>query len=361
MKDKNFAVIMSGGRGERFWPLSRADKPKQFLNLWGEFSLLEASARRLLGVFEPENILVITNSDYLEPTRKMLDFLPADNVVGEPVGRDTAPALALGAALAEARGGRESRMFAFPADHVIGNESAFRELLTRITARLEKSPNGLYTIGIKPGYPATGYGYIERGDMAGEGFFRVNSFREKPSPDLAESFLERGNFYWNGGIFAWGCDFFHRELEKYTPDLAEMMDNIVRDIHSGTGLDKLAEYYSGVKKISIDYAIMEKADEVFTVEGDFDWDDAGSFPSLYNHVSPDENDNVRVGDGICRNLGVKGSILINTEKDHLLAGIGLNNMLLIHTGDATLVAPVSEAQKIKELLKLFSKEEKKYL
>lgn len=361
MKRPHFAVIMSGGRGERFWPLGRADRPKQFLKLFGGMSLLESAAKRLLGVFEAENILVVTNATYADATRKILDFLPPENVVGEPLARDTAPALALGSSIAAARGGEESVMFAFPADHVIGDEPAFRELLKKMISRLDREPEGLYTIGITPAFPATGYGYIERGEAAGDGFYHVRSFREKPSPDLAESFLESGGFFWNGGIFAWSCGFFRDELRRYAPELAEMSEKLVGDLRSGAGLSRLEEYYSRVKKISVDYAVMEKSGQVFTVEGDFGWDDAGSFPSLRNHVPADAQGNVVAGGGPFRGFGVKDSVIVNADGGHLVAGIGLNGMLIVHTPDATLVAPESEAQKIKELLKLFEGKEKDFL
>ncbi len=358
VRDNAFAVVMSGGRGERFWPCSRRERPKQFLKLLGECTLLERTIRRLSAVFPAERIIVVTGAGYVKLSRETLPMLPPENIIGEPDGRDTAPALVLAAALVESRGGEA--MAVFPADAAIQDEAEFASVIKSIMVRLEKDMRKLYTVGIRAAYPAECYGYIECGSAveSGEaGFFNVRSFREKPDRKTAEEFLRKGGYYWNGGIFIWTTEFFREKLALHAPDMAELLENIRADIACGKFEERLPERYSNCRKISIDYALQEKAGDTVVREGDFGWDDVGSFPALRNHLAGDENGNV--SSGIFRGVDVRNSIILSGE-DHLVAAVGVQDMLIIHTDDVTLVAPASESQRIKELLKTFDESMQKF-
>ncbi len=352
--DKNcYAVIMAGGRGERFWPRSRSNRPKQFLQLLGKSTMIEETVRRLFPVCPPERVLVITNAEYVGIVRTLLPDLPPENIVGEPVGRDTGPCAALAAALVSARGGDQAIMMLLPADHVIRRTQDLAGVLEDAAALARKQPEWLFTIGIRPTAPATGYGYIQCGEelpeSAGKTRFRRSlGFREKPDRETAERFLSSGDFRWNSGMFLWQVGALRGEFRRNAPELETLCARIGESIADGSFEQKLPGLFQAQPKISIDYAVMEHARFIAVAESRFDWDDVGSWTSLRNHFEADADGNVSSGLFAAvdsRNLIVSGS------SDHLVAAIGVDDLVIVRTDDVTLVCPVHQAQRIKELLK----------
>ncbi len=330
-----FAVIMAGGHGERFWPVGRRNCPKQFLRLVSEKSLIEETVQRLFPLIPPERILVITNKDFVGQTRELLP-IPAENIIGEPEGRNTAPCIALATALLK-KTAPESTMILLPADHVISPVKKFQTAL--LDAAEEAQSGALITLGIIPHNPSTGYGYIQAGEFDGD-FATVQKFREKPDRCTAEQFLRDGNYFWNSGIFVWRTDAIEREFQQHAPALAEKISGWV------SGIDFHSDF-AACEKISIDYAIMEKAEKVKVRKVDFLWNDIGSWSNLHSLFPRDENGNV-----------IKGNVVSLDSYDNVIMGdsnitlgvIGMRNIALIQSGDAILVCPLAEEQRVKELI-----------
>src|ERR1700704_2935363 len=293
MSNPIYALILAGGSGERFWPLSRRTRPKQLLRLVSKTVLLEDTIARLDGWVPPERILVLTNVEQEAAVRDLLKGLPAENILAEPAKRDTAAAVALGTGWVAIRD-HAATMIVLPADHVITDRKAFRETVTLAAAAAEET-GGLVTIGIKPTWACPGFGYIEHGEPVhlrngvGKGaVHRVVRFREKPNVDLAESFLRKGNFRWNAGMFVWSVPTLLTEFNRHAPELADF----ISQLRAVGNFDKaLGERFSKLPRISFDYAIMEKADRVLVVEASFDWDDIGSWRAVANYFQKDKQGN----------------------------------------------------------------------
>ncbi len=345
---RNYAVILAGGRGERFWPLSRARRPKQLLSLVGDEPLLAQAVHRLDGLIPPERVLIITNADLVEATRRAAPDVPPGNIVGEPVGRDTAPAVALAAALVKARD--PNAAFAIlTADHVMGDLPRFRKTL-EAGLRLAAAGDHLVTIGIKPHEPSTGFGYIEQGepqpDVDGIRVHSARRFVEKPDRATAEAYLASGRYAWNSGMFIWSVAAIERALVRHAPALGALVERMAAAAR-GPGFDSfLAAAYAAVSKISIDYAVMEKAANILVIEGAFAWDDVGSWPALERHFPADEQRNVMIGDAAA--VHARGNIVY--AKDRLTALVGVSDLIVVQAEDATLVCHRDHAQQIKELL-----------
>src|SRR4051812_25706884 len=272
-----YVLILAGGSGERFWPLSRRSRPKQLLSLFSEETLLEATLRRLEGLVPPKNVLILTNAEQEAGVRKVAKNLPAENIVAEPAKRDTAAAIALGVGWIAARN-PNATMIVLPADHLIRDIPGFQRTL-RTAATAAQRTGDLVTIGIKPAWACPGFGYIELGgahhlaEPPGPAVFTAVRFREKPSAELAETFLAQGNFRWNAGMFIWTIRAILSAFERHAQPLAEF----VNKIHANGDFDiLLRDEFPRLPKTSIDYAVMEKAGRVLVVESDFDWDDIGS-------------------------------------------------------------------------------------
>ena len=349
MMNHAYAVILAGGKGERFWPLSTSRRPKQLLSLVGDRALLAQAVDRLEGLIPPERVLVVTNADLVEATRAAAPELPAENVVGEPVGRDTAPAVALAAALVKARD--PNGVFCIlTADQVIGNLNVFRATLGD-ALRLASGRDVLITIGIQPAYPATGFGYIHLGDpvpdeSATTNFRAVRRFVEKPDLATATAYLESGEYAWNSGMFIWSVAAVDAAMRRHAPNLAALLNDLVEPIRAGRLDETLRTVYPGLAKISIDYAIMEKADNIVAAEGVFAWDDVGSWPALENHFAPDDRGNTVVGDAAL--LDADGNIVFS--RDRLTALIGTRDLIVVQSEGVTLVCPKDRAQDIKQLV-----------
>lgn len=353
MKHPIYAVVMAGGRGERFWPKSRNARPKQLLKLTGNLTMIEETVSRLREVTDAERILVITNREYVDTIRTLLPELPAGNVVGEPAGRDTGPCAALAAALVRERGGDDAVMMLLPADHAIRRRRELAEVLRDAAALAEERPGCLVTIGVPPAGPETAYGYIHCGEELGTRgltrFFRSLGFKEKPDRARAEAFVKAGCYRWNSGMFIWQVRSLAEAFRRHAPELGELFEDLCALIRAGNFESGLAERFLRAGKISIDYAVMEKAEDVAVAECRFDWDDVGSWTALRNHLPVDGDGNAVEGlfAGIdTRNLTVMG------PADHLIAAIGVEDLVIVNTGDVTLVCRASEAQRIRELLKL---------
>ncbi|MGH8021794.1 MAG: mannose-1-phosphate guanylyltransferase [Opitutaceae bacterium] len=346
-----FVVIMAGGKGERFWPQSRLTRPKQLLPIVGETPMLTQTVERLPGLVPYENILVITNREQRDSVLECCPMLPPENVVAEPVGRDTAAAVGL-AALLVGRRNPKATLAMLPADHVIHDIKGFCAVLEAAFEAAEAASR-LVTLGIGPAEPATGYGYIQKGEVVaqvkGREVWKVKRFVEKPDLEAARSYLASGEFLWNAGMFVWTASSIRGAISQHAPELASGLEAIEKDLAAGKDMDEaLASHFPGLKKISVDFAVMEKADNVVTLAATFDWDDVGAWPAIVKHLPADANANVVRGAGLVHEGA--GNLVVST-KDHLLAVVGTEDLIVVHTDDATLVVPKSRAQDIKEVVK----------
>jgi mannose-1-phosphate guanylyltransferase len=349
MSNPIYALVLAGGSGERFWPLSRRARPKQLLSLVSKRALLEETVARLDGFVSRERILVLTNIEQETAVRKLLDGFPKENIVAEPAKRDTAAAVALGVGWIAARD-HAATMVVVPADHVIANRAAFQDTL-KLAAETAEETGGLVTIGIKPTWACPSFGYIEHGEavqLRNEidkgGVHQVLRFREKPNPDLAESFLRKGNFRWNAGIFVWSVPTVLSEFNRHTPELADF----ISQLRAPGKFDKvLRERFSKLPKTSFDYAILEKADRVLVVEANFDWDDVGSWRAVARYFNNDEQGNA--SNCAITALDSSNNIVFDQEGT-TIALLGVHNLIVVRTGDAILVCHRHQAEKIKDLI-----------
>ncbi len=343
-----YAVIMAGGAGKRVWPLSRLRRPKQLLPLVGGKSLLEIAVERLSGLFDNENILIITNQEYAEPVAEVLKQIPRENIVGEPVGRDTANAIALAAEMIAGRD-ESATMAVFTADHVIRPAEAFAANVQTAMATAEEHKDALITFGIRPTWPHTGLGYIHCGDELSDGVQNVIGFKEKPEHHTARRYVESGQYFWNSGMFVWKVSAIRDALREYLPDSMDKLAPVAEAVRDGKDYTALLKsVYPALEKISIDYAVMEKAEKVLMVELRCEWLDLGSWPALENVTDLDEAGNVVMAD----NAAVIDSFrnIIVTEDDHLLAVLGMDDCIIVHSPDATLVCNKNDSQRLKELV-----------
>lgn len=343
------AVIMAGGAGTRLWPLSRKMRPKQLLRLFDGASLLQIARRRLEGLFSAENTWVITSAHYIDQVAEELPDLPRENLIGEPMGRDTANAIGLAAQML-ARRDADATMAVFTADHIIRPQERFAEAIRAGLDAAEKFPDSLVTFGITPTSPHTGYGYVRRGEEVAPGACRVAEFKEKPSRELAEQYLASGEYLWNSGMFAWRVSAILSELERQLPENACGLADLAARWQNVASTDERAAGFERLQKISIDYGVMEKARNVLLVEMNCDWKDLGSWNSIATTRTPDADGNVTIAS---RALVVAGrdNILV-TEDEHLIVTLGLRDVVVVHSPDATLVCHRDQVEQIKELAKL---------
>ena len=346
-----YAVIIAGGSGTRFWPRSRAKSPKQLLKIVGRRTMIEDTVGRFSTSIPANRIYVITNTAQAPCTRKILRKIPRRNIIAEPFGRDTAAAIALGAVIVNKRD-PDALMTVLPADHIIRPREKFLNSI-KAAARIAKNEDCLITFGIPPGSPATGYGYIHRGKrlaaVRGLDVYAVREFREKPDRKTAERFLASGDYYWNSGIFLWRASVILQNMKKYLPGHFRALMKIKKALGTAGEKKTIEREYKNLRKISVDYAILEKARDVRVIAADYDWDDVGAWPSLENHLEQDKNGNTILGNFV--GLNAKGSLVVGAKK-HLLAAIDIENLVIVHTPDATLVCPRKSAQKVKQLVDL---------
>jgi len=319
--------------------------------------MLTQTVERLVGLLPAENIIVITNSEQLEGVREVCPMLPVGNVVAEPVGRDTAAAVGLAMLLVKQRD-PEASMAMLPADALIKDTESFQSALGTAFKAAE-SEDCLVTLGVQPSEPATGYGYIHCGPakavIDNRDIFSVQQFKEKPDLETAKLYLQSGEYFWNAGMFLWKVEAISAALEAFVPSLKTGLDEIEQGLARGRDLvDLLSELYPSLEKISIDFAVMEKAKNVVTLAATFDWDDVGAWPAIERHYPADRTGNVNKGSA--RFLESSGNIVV-TDKEHLVALIGVDDLIVVHTGDATLVCKKDQAQKIKAMARSLGDDE----
>jgi len=352
-----YAVIMAGGAGTRLWPMSRTGKPKQLLRFMApesagdpQRSLLNLAASRLRGLVEPKGIYICTGASYARQVLEDLPMLPAEQILGEPMGRDTANAVGFSAAILAKRD-PDASMAILTADHVIEPVPVFQTALRTAFEAVEKHPEFLVTFGITPTFAATGYGYVQRGEELKDlpGVFRVQAFREKPDAATAEKYVAAGNYAWNSGMFVWKVRTILDQLKQHLPASYEGLMKIAAAWDTPRQMEVLNAVYPTLPKISIDFAVMEKAPHVATVAMPIKWLDVGSWPSFGETLAADGNGHRTAGAKVLH-LASKNVLVVSDEPEHVIATIGCENMIIIHTAQATLVCPAAHAEKIKALV-----------
>ena len=345
------AVIMAGGSGTRFWPLSRLARPKQLLDLTGGRTMIQSTVERLGDVVAAERTWIITNRSLVAPIAEQLPQVDPQRIVGEPCKRDTAPAIGLAANLVLAQDA-DATMIVMPSDHLIRPDAAFQQAIRQATEIVAERPQTLVTFGIKPTYPAESFGYIERGQTAEDGgpggVFEVRKFREKPARSVAEEYLASGNFYWNSGIFVWKARTILDALEKHEPPMCDHLEVIANHLDKPEFAAVLDREFTAIRGKSIDFAVMEHYQPVAVIEAPFFWDDVGSWQALARSATSDTDKNTIIG----KHLGIRttGSI-VRTTGDHLVVTLGLRDTIVVHTPDATLVADKHQEEAIREVVK----------
>lgn len=358
-----YAVIMAGGVGSRFWPSSRRAHPKQFLDVFGEASMIQNTFARLQPLVTPERVFVVTNTDYAEKTREHLPAIPAENVLAEPVARNTAPCVAFAAARIHALD-PDATLLVLPADHVITNVARFHAVLqSAIEAAQGPEENGelpLVTLGIRPTHPETGYGYIQY-DADGEGggepdtgpgrkkprAHRVLTFAEKPDLATAERFLDAGDFLWNSGMFVWRADAILDALQRHLPDVYARFAPLEPIFGTEQEAEAVADAYEMSPKISIDYGVMERAQNVLVVPGAFGWSDVGDWRAVHELADKDDAGNRAEGNVILQDTAHS---FARSAEGRLLVLVGLRDTVVVDTGDAVLVCHRDAAQQVKDVV-----------
>ncbi len=345
-----YIVIIAGGKGERFWPQSRTACPKHLLPVVGDKPLLAQTIDRVKPIAPSKNIFVITSAAQADAVRKVCKGIPAANIVVEPVGRDTAAAVGLAAAVVGARD-PEGIFAVLPADHVIHDAKTYQANLQAAFAAAAKAPV-MVTIGIPPTEPATGFGYIHRGSVwkkvARREVYAVKRFVEKPELKVAKKYLKSGDYLWNAGMFIWSVPVVEKAFAAHAPELDAGLAKIRAALAAGDALPPvLKKLYPKLVKISVDYALLEKSDNVVVLPATFDWDDVGAWPAVARHFKPDEAGNVSRGSVIVED---GSDNIVFSEGKHVVTVLGADDLVVVHTADATLVMPKSRAQDIKKLL-----------
>ena len=352
-------VIMAGGIGTRFWPQSRKDTPKQVLNIGDDIPLITATVSRIRPMIPIENIWIVTNADQKSILQEHLPDVDDEHFIIEPMGKNTAPCIGL-AAVCLKHIDPEAVMIVLPADHRIKDEKRFRECLQTAVDQAEKS-QCLVTIGIQPSRPETGYGYIQFShslDSTDKQVYQVKTFAEKPSLSTAKLFLKSGDFLWNSGIFVWTADRIIAEIEEHLPELHAGLNQLEKAIGTDKWPRKLQQVYRSTKSISIDYGVMEHAHNVCVVRGDFAWSDVGSWEEVYRISEKDAAGNAVLGETLL--LDSEGCLVHGS--DHLIAVLGVKNLVVISTPDATLICKRDAAQDVKKVVDaLLRKKAHKYL
>lgn len=343
-------IILAGGKGERFWPVSRLKRPKQFLCLdGGDRSLMQSTADRLLPLANWDEMFVITAAHLADGVKEQLPDMPTENILVEPQGRDTAPAVAWATLEVTKRYGDDAICGFFPADHYIVDEERYRDTL-QAAADLAVSKGAIATLGITPTFPSTGYGYIEQGESAGRfsgvtnlPAYKVSRFAEKPNKETAEQFLASGKYSWNSGMFIFPAAVMIAELKQHAPEMTQAL------------IEKGVDAYATLSKLSIDYAVMEKTDRAYVVPADFGWDDLGDWNAIERLLKGDAQ-NVE----LCQHVGLNttGSILYSANDDELIVTIGLEDVVVVRDGNATLIVKKDRTQEIKQAVKTLGVEDK---
>lgn len=350
MKNNRYIVIMAGGQGERFWPKSRLTSPKHILPIVGETPMLAQTLSRLKGLVPVENIFVITNKVQMKMVESICSALTHSQIITEPIGRDTTAAIGLANILVK-RKNPQAVFAVLPADHVVHDEEGFRDCINK-AFDIASEREALVTIGIQPSGPSTAYGYIKKGELEnareGEVFYKVEQFVEKPDLETAKKYIASGQYFWNAGMFVWSVSTLEKALVEHCPEIVKGLAQLEERWGSGDSLEAvLDEIYPQLPKISIDYALMEKANNVYTVPSSFDWDDVGEWPAIVRHSKLDGEGNVIQGAGIVEKSS--GNLIVG-DPGHLITLLGVHDLIVVQTKDATLVCHKDKAQDIKKLV-----------
>lgn len=347
---EKYGVIMAGGGGTRFWPLSRVSTPKQFLNITGDDSMINDTIKRIVDIIPPEKILIVTNKAQQKMLSEVvMEQIPRENILVEPMGRNTAACVGF-AALVIAHRSKDAVMGVFPSDHYIKNTAEFQRVLTAAYNAAENADK-MVTMGITPTFASTGYGYIKydrvnaisAGEKTG---YEVMEFVEKPDGAKARSYLDSGNYLWNSGMFVWKTSLIRASFERFLPRLYRRLTDLEQYIGTEKEEEMLQEIYPTLPSISLDYGVMERAEDVMVIPGDFSWNDVGCWDSLGSVFPPDEKGNIMKGDII--DIETKDSILYSNRR--LIAAVGLEDMIVVETCDALLVCPKRKAQDVKKVV-----------
>ncbi|GLI51916.1 mannose-1-phosphate guanylyltransferase [Tepidanaerobacter syntrophicus] len=345
-----YGVIMAGGGGTRFWPLSRINTPKQFLHIAGEDTMINNTIKRIKEIVPVDNIMIVANKAQENTLQEAVsEEIKGENILLEPVGRNTAACIGYAAMTIKKRHG-DAVMGVFPSDHYIKNVTEFRRIL-EAAYEIAESTDKLVTIGIKPTFASTGYGYIRYNrdnfiSSDGRLAYEVVDFIEKPPFSKAKQYLESGNYLWNSGMFIWKVSVILKSFERFLPKLYRSLMELEPYIDTEEEWSQIEKIYPTMQSISIDYGIMERSDEVVVIPGDFGWSDVGSWDSLGEVFPPDENGNIMRGDII--EIDTRNSVIYTNS--HLVAAVGLENMIVVETADALLVCAKERAQDVKRVV-----------
>jgi mannose-1-phosphate guanylyltransferase len=355
----NYAVIMAGGVGQRFWPKGTSKLPKQFMKIAHEKdTMIQQSFKRLEPIISSTKIYVVTNASYKQLVKKQIPKIPEENIICEPFGRNTAPCIGLACMLIK-NFNPKANILVIPSDHIIENEPGFHTIV-KSGLKFVSENGGIVTLGITPTKPETGYGYIqydndicreitieEKGkEKSQECIYKVKTFAEKPNIETAKAFLESGDFLWNSGMFIFRVDTMEEEIKKFLPDIFNNLNKLENHIYSKDFDKKLEFAYSQIKGISIDYGVMEKTDKVFIIQGNFGWSDVGSWDEIYNIRKKDRHGNVTSGKTVLINS--KNCLIVNDQR--IAALIGVEDLMIIDTDNGLLVCKRGESQSVKEVV-----------
>lgn len=357
-----YAVIMAGGRGTRFWPRSREKKPKHLLDIIGTRTMIQETVDRIKPLVIPKNILIVTGKKHARELIKQLPEVPIKNIIIELVGKNTAACIGLAALHIQKKVG-DDVMVVLPSDHAITDSSKYLEVIAA-AAQFAAKENALVTIGIKPSSAQTGFGYIEQGNSfpcrANQEIFRVKSIREKPDLQQAEAFLQSGIFYWNSGMFVWKASTILKEIARFLPDLYSGLMKVKEALGSPGEAAIVRKIYEGLASISIDYGVMEKANNVFMLQGDFGWSDVGSWDALWEISDKDNKGNALTSGSNVIFEDTEDSLVYSPQK--LVALVGVKDLIIVETKDALLVCSRGKSQRVKKIVEtLEEKRFKKYL
>ncbi len=353
------ALIMAGGLGTRFWPKSRQDHPKHLLRVLGKKTLIQNTVSRLNPLISPEQTFVVSTDSQLEKIRAQLPGVPAGNVIAEPMGKNTAPCIGL-AALYMQRIDPDAVMVVLPADHIVDGRKLFHKTL-QVARKVAAETDCIVTIGVEPDYPSTGYGYIQSETevdcIDGLSLYTVKTFAEKPNLATAQRFLQSGDFLWNSGIFIWKIKTILAEIEEHLPQVHDGLMEIKAVLGTAKEESTKNRVYRQIRSVSIDYGVMEAAKNVKVLKAKFGWNDLGSWDQIYKLHEKDENDNVLVGDHLVTD---SRGCFVDAE-DRSVALVGLDNVIVVDTGDAVLVCSRDQAQNVKSIVDLARRKKKKDL